>query len=229
MQSPNSYHFKAEQLAFALEMELKKRNRWDPEPIAEEKLENMGAFGENTMTFEQWIQFILIVRLRQMARQELDFPENSMLATYAIRRIGDDPQAEDLRDLLNDVDILVEEVHAPKLSYTSNSPTVTMGSTDIPDVLFTLSGTIPQLSIEDLESTLQTFDTFLGILSPEVRPRIVQLLQDAMSKSTEPALKERLQNAIASITNGGRVAEPYDHEEAMRKYQEMHRRDYPND
>lgn len=228
MQSPNSYHFKAEQLAFALEMELKKRNRWDPQPIAEEKLENMGAFGENTMTFEQWIQFILIVRLRQMARQELDFPEDSMLATYAIRRIGDDPEAEDLRDLLNDVDNLVKEVHSPKHIHL-NSPTVTMGSTDIPDVLFTLSGTIPQLSIEDLESTLQTFDTFLGILSPAVRPRIVQLLQDAMSKSTEPALKERLQKAIVSITGGGRAAEPYNHEEAMRKYQEMHRRDYPND
>lgn len=36
-----------------IEAELKRLNRWSAEPLPSEKLENMGAFGSNTMAFEQ--------------------------------------------------------------------------------------------------------------------------------------------------------------------------------
>ena len=73
----------------------------------------------------------------------------------------------------------------------------------------------------------QTFDTFLSVLSPEVRPEISRLLLTAAGKSSNPSSRLRIEKAAMSIANGGRAAEPYNHEEAMRKYQEEFRKSYP--
>lgn len=43
--------------ASEIETELKHINRWGDEPLPPEKFEDMGAFGSNTMTFEQWLQY----------------------------------------------------------------------------------------------------------------------------------------------------------------------------
>ncbi|HEX6892490.1 MAG TPA: YqcC family protein, partial [Chryseolinea sp.] len=49
--------------AAAVANELRRLNRWQHLPFSSDKFENMGAFGSNTMTFEQWIQFVLVPRI----------------------------------------------------------------------------------------------------------------------------------------------------------------------
>ena len=97
----------------------------------------------------------------------------------------------------------------------------------IPPVIYTLAELLPQFEGDDLESQLQTYDTFLSILAPSVRPAISELLKKAARSTSNPVSKQRIEQAARSIELGGRAAEPYNHEEAMRKYQEEHKRNYP--
>jgi hypothetical protein len=85
-------------------------------------------------------------------------------------------------------------------------------------VLYTLAELLPQFENDDLESQLQTFDTFLGILAPSARPAIRDLLQNAAEQSPHPASKLRLENAAKSVGSGGPAAESFDHDASMRKY-----------
>ena len=90
--------------AAEIEAELKSLNRWDDQPLPEEKFEDMGAFGSRTMAFEPWIQFILLPRINQIISEQGEFPEKSNVATYAIRNFDGDPEAERLCNLLYDLD-----------------------------------------------------------------------------------------------------------------------------
>jgi len=93
--------------ATEIESELKRINRWASTPLPPEKFENMGAFGSNTMTFEQWIQFILLQRIHQVIEAKGQFPSQSQVGTYAIRNYDGDSDADRLVQLLNELDDLI--------------------------------------------------------------------------------------------------------------------------
>ena len=93
--------------ATEIESELKRINRWEPAELPPEKFENMGAFGSNTMTFEQWIQFVLLQRIHQVIENKGQFPSQSQVGTYAIRNFDGDPDADNLVRLLNELDDLI--------------------------------------------------------------------------------------------------------------------------
>lgn len=218
--------------ASEIEAELKRLNRWCAEPLQPEKFKDMGAFGSNTMTFEQWLQFILIPRIQAIVDEKGEFPSNSMLAPYAIRVFDGDPEAGKLHDLLYELDNLINEknksdaqiVHAENIPPTES---VHYGGTEVPPVIYTLIEVLPQFEGDDLESQLQTYDTFLSFLSPSVRPTISKLLSEAAQKTTSESSKIRIQEASRSVAQGGRAAAPYNHEEAMRKYREEHKKSFP--
>src|SRR6185295_14632739 len=85
--------------ADGIEVELKRLGRWCEQPLPEDRFVNMGAFGSQTMTFEQWIQFVLIPRIRDIIATQADFPNESNLAPYAIRYFDGDLEAEHLHQL----------------------------------------------------------------------------------------------------------------------------------
>ena len=60
------------------------------------------------------------------------------------------------------------------------------------------------------------------------RQTISDLLLKAAAKTSDPVSKERIETASHSIAGGGRAAEPYNHEEAMRKYREEHKKKFPS-
>jgi uncharacterized protein YqcC (DUF446 family) len=93
--------------ATEIEDELKRINRWESAELPPEKFENMGAFGCNTMTFEQWIQFVLLQRIHQVIEAKSQFPAQSQVGTYAIRNFGGDADADNLVQLLNELDDLI--------------------------------------------------------------------------------------------------------------------------
>lgn len=101
------------------------------------------------------------------------------------------------------------------------------GSSELPDVLRTLAGVLPQFEGDGLESQLQTFDIFLGILSPSVRSQVAALLGEAAAKAQSPEIRDRIEAAAESVARGGRAAEPYDHGKAMAAYQEEFRKSNP--
>jgi uncharacterized protein YqcC (DUF446 family) len=218
-----------------IEAELKQLNRWEGEPLPPEKLENMGAFGSNTMRFEQWLQFILIPRIREIVETKGEFPETSQLSRYAFRVFQDEPEKEVLHELLFELDQLIngyrenkEQVRPASTADRDNVPRAQFNTSlsNIPPVLFQLAEVLPQFEGDGLESQLQTFDTFLDMLSSELRPAISELLAVAARATMDSVSRERIEKAAADVRNGKRAAAPYDHETAMKKYREDHKKNY---
>lgn len=231
MRSGDDLYRQASVKAGEIETELKKLSRWDSHPLSPEKFENMGAFGSNTMTFEQWLQFILLPRIQEIVREHGEFPDSSELAPYAIRYFDGDPQADGLHQLLYDLDALInretsDPAREEPLQRRHQPDGVYLGDTSIPPVMFTLADLLPQFDGDPLESQLQTFDSFLSVLSPTLRPFISNLILQAASKTSNALSRERLEKAAKDVEAGSPAAEPYNHEEAMRKYQEEFRKSY---
>ena len=218
--------------ALELEMELRRLDRWQNAPLPNEMFENMGAFGENTMTFEQWLQFVLLARIQQIVTDHDEFPSGSMLATYAVRAFDGDQDASQLHQILSVLDDLINKVASSgddgyEVEKVNDVETISIGDTTIPPVVYTIAELLPQFEGEDLESQLQTFDTFLEILAPSARPILSDLLQKAAQQTSNAVSKQRIINAAMSITQGGRAAPIYNHDDAMRKYREEHKKNYP--
>jgi len=174
-----------------------------------EAFENMGAFGENTMTFDQWMQFVLVPRLRGIVRDRDEFPSGSALAVYAVRALDGDPDGERLHELLYEIDQLAERVNGAPDS-------VALGG-ELPPVVYSLLEVLPQFEGDDLESQLQTYDTFLAICSPAVRSELSALLTNAAAATTNATSRARIEQAAQAVARGDRAAAPYNHAEAMRK------------
>ncbi len=210
-------HQQAENIVDRIEAELKALQRWESEPLAREQYEDMGAFGSNTMSFVQWLQFVLIPRIREIVREREDLPDGSMLAAYAIREFDGDPNCGQLHDLLYELDELAngpegetEAEAGESVNEGTASSSVALGDTEIPPVLFTLAGVLPEFEGEDLEGQLQTFDMFLGILSPAVRPAIGDLLRHAAAKTSNASSRARIEHAARAVADGGSAAAPHD-------------------
>ncbi len=194
--------------------------RWYKVPLSDEKYEGLGTFGANTMSFVQWLQFVLLPRIREIVKEEGDFPTGSMLTAYAIREFQGDPDSGQLILLLYELDQLVnwpegeyEEVGLASdgMDYeqesVSGSPSapnsISLGATYIPPVLFTLARVLPELKGAELERQLETFDSFLAILSSAVRPAIRDLLKHAAEMTPHAASRSRIEKAERSVANGG--------------------------
>jgi uncharacterized protein YqcC (DUF446 family) len=214
-------HKQIETIANRIEAELKVLRRWDEEPLPKEKYENMGPFGSNTMSFVQWLQFVLIPRIREIVREKKDFPAGSMLTAYALREFNGDSNSGQLSMLLSELDQLVNwpegeyedaepenggaQQESASGSLSARNP-ISMGYTTIPPVLFTLARVLPELNGEELEHQLRTFDTFLAILPSAVRPAIRDLLKHAAEMTPNGTSRSRIEKAGQSVANGGCAA-----------------------
>jgi uncharacterized protein CbrC (UPF0167 family) len=98
------------------------------------------------------------------------------------------------------------------------SDSIESGSTEIPEALRQQAEVLPLFEGEALESQLQTFDIFLGVLSPEVRPEVAQMLSAAAARTENAESRARIVAAAHAVAQGERAAEPYDHEASMRAY-----------
>ena len=74
---------RVEQLLQALEQELKQLGLWQQEPPSAQALASTLPFCIDTLEFHQWLQFILIDRLRQMLVLAMTLPVQSALHPMA--------------------------------------------------------------------------------------------------------------------------------------------------
>jgi len=89
-----------------VEAELKHLGRWQKTPLPDTAFENMGPFGMNTMTPEQWLQFVLIPSVRRIIQSKGRFPASSQVAIWAVRNFDGDHDVQKLCSLLSDFDRL---------------------------------------------------------------------------------------------------------------------------
>jgi uncharacterized protein YqcC (DUF446 family) len=210
-------------LADMLQAELERLGRWSREPLPPEAFEDMGAFGTNTMSFEQWLQFVLLERIREIIGERGQFPGGAQLSVHAVRELDGDPDAERLIAILRKIDLLagrsvprLDDIPAPEpLTAPAAEPepavvdseTISVGGTKLPTVAYTMADLLPRPHYEgqDIDEQLQTFQEWLDILAPVVRPELSALFAKAAAAATDPARRERLERAARDVAAGGRI------------------------
>ena len=89
-----------------IELEMKRIGYWRTEPLPEIAYQFHQAFAVDTMTFTQWLQFILIPRVHQVLDENGVFPTSSMVGTQGLREFDGNERASRLVDLLLEFDQL---------------------------------------------------------------------------------------------------------------------------
>ena len=66
-----------------IEIQLRHIKCWQSEPLAAEKYHSCEPFCLDTMSFEQWLQFVLLARLKQLIEDGQSLPRVSAVAAMA--------------------------------------------------------------------------------------------------------------------------------------------------
>lgn len=77
-----------------IEMELRALDLWDTESPPDEALASREPFCVDTLRFSQWLQFILLPRLRELLEAGAPLPGNSQItpaAEIALQGLSNDP------------------------------------------------------------------------------------------------------------------------------------------
>ena len=102
-------HDQALRFASNIELELKRLGAWQSSPPPREAFLSDEPFFSDTLAFTQWIQFVLLDRIRSIAQQEGSFPSRSQVGVRAVREFDGWRQASRLTDLLSAFDAFIEQ------------------------------------------------------------------------------------------------------------------------
>ena len=91
-----------------IENELRNLNAWQTEPLPDAAYQSETAFFGDTMTFYQWLQFVLLARVRETVAVRGGFPRSSSVGAYAVRELDGQDEAGDLIQVLCEFDDWIE-------------------------------------------------------------------------------------------------------------------------
>lgn len=76
-------HLQVASLLMDVEFSLRNMGAWSEERPSDEALASEAPFCIDTLTFEQWLQFIFLERMRVLVEQNLPLPEQCGIAPMA--------------------------------------------------------------------------------------------------------------------------------------------------
>jgi uncharacterized protein YqcC (DUF446 family) len=91
-----------------IERELRGLNAWQSQPLPDAAYKSKVAFFADTMAFCQWLQFVLLVRVRGIIEARGGFPTQSSVGTYAVRELDGIDEAGGLIQALCEFDDFIE-------------------------------------------------------------------------------------------------------------------------
>src|SRR5215467_6373067 len=89
-----------------IEEEMKRIGLWQEKALAPEQYNFTSAFAMDTMSFDQWLQFIFVPRVRGIISAGGGFPASSSVGAQAVREFDTHPNAQRLITLLSEFDRL---------------------------------------------------------------------------------------------------------------------------
>jgi len=104
---PTPLQQKVSRYADEIEDEMRSIGMWQDQPLRPEQLNFKQAFGMDTMTFTQWLQFVFLPRVRESVAAN-SFPSGSSVGAQAVREFDGYPEADRLITLLSEFDALFE-------------------------------------------------------------------------------------------------------------------------
>ena len=90
----------------AIESEMRRIGIWSTQASLPEDIVPQAPFGHGQITFEQWIQYVLIPNARGLAESNGPYPSQSQVAAQAAREFSGFDEAEHLSSLLCDFDAI---------------------------------------------------------------------------------------------------------------------------
>ncbi len=93
-----------------IEQELRNMGVWQSHPPPPEAFQSTRAFFGDTMSFYQWIQFVLLARVRSIVESRGAFPPKSAVGSYAVRELDGEHEASELIDVLCRFDRFIEKL-----------------------------------------------------------------------------------------------------------------------
>lgn len=91
-----------------IEGEMRSQGMWQDQLLGPQQLSFKQAFGMDTMTFTQWLQFVFLPNVRK-AVADNEFPSGSSVGAQAVREFDGNPDADRLITLLSEFDSLFDE------------------------------------------------------------------------------------------------------------------------
>jgi uncharacterized protein YqcC (DUF446 family) len=89
-----------------IEAEMRRVRLWQAEPLAPQKYQFTRAFAGDTMSYDQWLQFVFIPRVKQIIEAKGQFPGSSSVGAQAVREFDGNREADQLIHLLCEFDSL---------------------------------------------------------------------------------------------------------------------------
>jgi uncharacterized protein YqcC (DUF446 family) len=103
-------HTRREALAVVLnrmEAALRAAHEWEDERPAERLLASTQPFSFDTLTFQQWLQWQMIPRMREILGSYAELPESSAILPYAEEFVANGGQGRELLRLIERFDELI--------------------------------------------------------------------------------------------------------------------------
>ena len=98
----------ASEYADLIEQEMRNIGVWSDVRPPAEAFQSTRAFFGDTMSFYQWLQFVLLPRIRAIAAERGTFPGRSQVGSYAVRELDGQDEASELVQLLSRFDKFIE-------------------------------------------------------------------------------------------------------------------------
>lgn len=95
------------QLLQSLEAELRAQGRWDEQPPPAESLRSSEPFAVDCLSFDQWLQWILLPRMHELLRRQLPLPPVCAIQPMAEEVYGEQDPAARISRLVGEIDALL--------------------------------------------------------------------------------------------------------------------------
>lgn len=106
MQGDDTFRAEVARRIADVETEMRRAGVWQSEPLPPDALEFREPWGHDRLSFEQWLQFVLVPRVHEILRGEGEFPPSSVVAAQAVREFDGNTDAEPLLGVLSRFDDL---------------------------------------------------------------------------------------------------------------------------
>lgn len=99
-------------LLLDIEAEMRRIGLWEAQPPGDEALASLAPFCHDTLQFEQWLQWVLLPKMKQVLESEEGFPASSDITPLAELRLQQLPQQTDqLLVLIRAFDSFINRQH----------------------------------------------------------------------------------------------------------------------
>ncbi|WP_428036438.1 YqcC family protein [Amphritea sp.] len=106
------HYAELEQLLGKIEAEMRAWSLWSATPPADSALQSLQPFCIDTLSFWQWVQWIMVPRFRQMIAQKLPLPQSSeMMPMAAEAVVASGIKSSKLIDYFAELDQLLTTPH----------------------------------------------------------------------------------------------------------------------